>query len=481
MGSADIQRFTTRKQILKKSITVKWQCPEFKGNESYAFKLLRTESKNGQPSYDADDVVGVFVGDECRGMAHPTYNARYDNSFVLLDVYGNADDAGTPLTFKVYDASTGIMYPVTTTSQPVAFSANVLVGKYADPLRIEAADKIEQATMLGAGWNWMSFYAKADDMDVRRVFADVADGVQTVKTQNVFVNCDNGMWYGKNFDVDNRSMYKVRMTKARMLKLIGSSGTQADRTITLVPGWNWIAYNNTQTASVADALAGMDPQDGDMIKGQYGFAIFDGYEWTGSLKALVPGQGYMLQSASAGTRTFTYPASLAPYAPQRAAARPLLNFSPIDHHKYPSNMTITARVTFNDEVQQGAEVGVFAGDECRTAEVTDADGYAYFTVPGEGKCNLRFLMVKNGDVWLAEATVDFIEDAICGSYKHPLELTFGKITYVGGIAVDADDNARWFDVHGRMLNGKPTAPGVYVRSTYDTSTGLTTTRKVVVR
>ena len=465
----------------KKSITVKWQCPEFKGNESYAFKLLRTESKNGQPSYDADDVVGVFVGDECRGMAHPTYNARYDNSFVLLDVYGNADDAGTPLTFKVYDASTGIMYPVTTTSQPMAFSANVLVGKYADPLRIEAADKIEQATMLGAGWNWMSFYAKADDMDVRSVFADVADGVQTVKTQNVFVNCDNGTWYGKNFDVDNRSMYKVRMTNARMLKLIGSSGTQADRTITLVPGWNWIAYNNTQTASVADALAGMDPQDGDMIKGQYGFALFDGYEWTGSLKALVPGQGYMLQSASAGTRTFTYPASLAPYAPQRAAARPLLNFSPIDHHKYPSNMTITARVTFNDEVQQGAEVGVFAGDECRTAEVTDADGYAYFTVPGEGKCNLRFLMVKNGDVWLAEATVDFIEDAICGSYKQPLELTFGKTTYVDGIAVDADDNTRWFDVHGRMLNGKPTAPGVYVRSTYDTSTGLTTTRKVVVR
>ena len=106
--SVDYQHFTIRKQILKKSITVKWQCPEFKGNESYAFKLLRTESKNGQPSYDADDVVGVFVGDECRGMAHPTYNARYDNSFVLLVVYGNADDAGTPLTFKVYDASTGL-------------------------------------------------------------------------------------------------------------------------------------------------------------------------------------------------------------------------------------------------------------------------------------------------------------------------------------------------------------------------------------
>ena len=83
-GSVDYQRFIITKQILKKSITVKWQCPEFKGNESYAFKLLRTESKNGQPSYDADDVVGVFAGDECRtaevtdadGYAYFTFRAR---------------------------------------------------------------------------------------------------------------------------------------------------------------------------------------------------------------------------------------------------------------------------------------------------------------------------------------------------------------------------------------------------------------------
>ena len=467
------------------AITVEGDKPNWtvdKGKYESTMSIIGTLSILGKPSYDADDIVGVFVDDECRGMAHPTYNARYDNSFVLLDVYGNADDAGTPLTFKVYDASTGIMYPVTTTSQPVTFSANVLVGKYAAPLLIEAADKIEQATMLGAGWNWMSFYAKADDMNVSSVFASVADGVETVKSKDEFANCDKGTWHGKSFDVDNRSMYKARMSSAKVLKLIGSSGTQADRTITLVPGWNWIAYNNTQTASVADALAGMDPQDGDMIKGQYGFALFDGYEWTGSLKALTPGQGYMLQSASANVRTFNYPSSLPAYVQKKVAAQSKQStFTPVDHHKYPSNMTITARVTFNDEVQQGAEVGVFADDECRTAEITDADGYAYFTVPGEGKCNLRFLMVKNGDVWLADATVDFTEDAICGSYKQPLELTFGKTTYVDGIAIDADDNTHWFDVHGRMLNGKPTAPGVYVRSTYDPSTGLTTTRKVVVR
>lgn len=467
------------------SLTVEGDKPDWtvdKGKYESTMSIIGTLSILGKPSYDADDIVGVFVDDECRGIAHPAYNARYDNSFLLLDVYGNDSDAGKALTFKAYDASTGIMYPVTTTSQDVTFSANVLIGKYAAPLLIEAADKMEQTTLLSTGWNWTSFYAKADDMNVSSVFASVADGVETVKSKDAFANCDKGTWHGKSFDVDNRSMYKARMSSAKVLKLIGSHGSKEDRTITVMPGWNWIAYNNTQTASVADALAGMDPQDGDMIKGQYGFALFDGYEWTGSLKALTPGQGYMLQSASANVRTFNYPSSLPAYVQKKAAAQSKQSiFTPVDHHKYPSNMTITARVTLDGMVQQDAEVGVFAGDECRTAEFTDADGYAYFTVPGDGKCTLRFMLAKDGQTWLSDVTLDFAEDAICGSYKLPFEVTFGKTTFIDGITADDDTNTRWYDLNGMLLNGKPSVSGVYMRSTYDANTGMTVTRKVVLK
>ncbi len=467
------------------SLTMEGDKPDWivdKGKYESTMSIIGTLSILGKPSYDADDIVGVFVDGECRGIAHPAYNARYDNSFLLLDVYGNDDDAGKALTFKAYDASTGIMYPVTTTSQDVTFSANVLIGKYAAPLLIETADKIEQTTLLSTGWNWTSFYVNADDMNVSSVFASVADGVETVKTKDEFANCDKGTWYGKTFDVDNRSMYKARMSSAKVLKLIGSYGSKEDRTITVVPGWNWIAYNNTQTASVADALAGINPQDGDMIKGQAGFAVFDGYEWTGSLKALTPGQGYMLHSASTSARTFNYPSSLPAYVQKKAAAqRKQYSFSPIDHHKYPSNMTITARVTFDGVVQQDAEVGVFVGDECRTAEFTDADGYAYFTVPGDGKCTLRFKLAKDGQTWSSDVSLDYTEDAICGSYKLPFEVTFGKTTFIDGITADDDTNTRWYDLNGMLLNGKPSVPGVYVRSTYDANTGLTVTRKVVLK
>lgn len=467
------------------SLTMEGDKPDWtvdKGKYESTMSIIGTLSILGKPSYDADDIVGVFVDGECRGIAHPAYNARYDNSFLLLDVYGNDDDAGKALTFKAYDASTGIMYPVTTTSQDVTFSANVLIGKYAAPLLIETADKIEQTTLLSTGWNWTSFYVNADDMNVSSVFASVADGVETVKTKDEFANCDKGTWYGKTFDVDNRSMYKAKMSSAKVLKLIGSYGSKEDRTITVVPGWNWIAYNNTQTASVADALAGIDPQDGDMIKGQAGFAVFDGYEWTGSLKALTPGQGYMLHSASTSARTFNYPSSLPAYVQKKAAAqRKQYTFSPVDHHKYPSNMTITARVTFDGVVQQDAEVGVFVGDECRTAEFTGADGYAYFTVPGDGKCTLRFKLVKDGQTWSSDVSLDYTEDAICGSYKLPFEVTFGKTTFIDGITADDDTDTRWYDLNGMLLNGKPSVPGVYVRSTYDANTGLTITRKVVLK
>lgn len=467
------------------SLTVEGDKPDWtvdKGKYESTMSIIGTLSILGKPIYDADDIVGVFVDGECRGIAHPAYNARYDNSFLLLDVYGNDDDAGKALTFKAYDASTGIMYPVTTTSQDVTFSANVLIGKYAAPLLIETADKIEQTTLLSTGWNWTSFYVNADDMNVSSVFASVADGVETVKTKDEFANCDKGTWYGKTFDVDNRSMYKARMSSTKVLKLIGSYGSKEDRTITVVPGWNWIAYNNTQTASVADALAGINPQDGDMIKGQAGFAVFDGYEWTGSLKALTPGQGYMLHSASTSARTFNYPSSLPAYVQKKAATqRKQYTFSPVDHHKYPSNMTITARVTFDGAVQQDAEVGVFVGDECRTAEFTGADGYAYFTVPGDGKCTLRFKLAKDGQTWSSDVSLDYTEDAICGSYKLPFEVTFGKTTFIDGITADNDTNTRWYDLNGMLLNGKPSVPGVYVLSTYDANTGLTVTRKVVLK
>ena len=144
-------------------------------------------------------------------------------------------------------------------------------------------------------------------------------------------------------------------------------------------------------------------------------------------------------------------------------------------------MTITARVTLDGCVLQDAEVGVFAGEECRTVERTDDSGYAYFTVPGDGKCTLKFRLAKDGQTWGSDVTVDFSEDATCGTRRLPLEVTFGKTTFIGEIPADEDAATQWYDVNGMPLKEKPSIPGVYVRSTRDAESGLTITRKVVVK
>ena len=48
------------------------------------------------------DIVGVFVGDECRGIAERTYFPFDDSYYYIMQVYSNIAD-GEELTFKYYD------------------------------------------------------------------------------------------------------------------------------------------------------------------------------------------------------------------------------------------------------------------------------------------------------------------------------------------------------------------------------------------
>ena len=434
-------------------LNVTGEVPEWEVNPAdfeNTMNLVGTLSIMGQPSDDAEDLVAAFIDGECRGVAHPVYNTRYDNYFVQLDIYGNDEDAGKTVVFYAYDNSTGTKYPQLNTSQTITFRDNHVYGNFAAPVVLDATDLIEQSNNLVQGWNWISFYAHADKMGVEDVLSPVAAQAEVVKSQTEFGTFENGKFFGKAFDTDNRSMYKVRMAAPQTLNVIGKRLTSEQRTIVLQPGWNWIAYNAMQTASVGDALAGMNPQDGDVIKGQKGFALYDGYEWNGSLKALTPGKGYMIQSAATGKRTFEYPT-----ATSRYAAAPMIVdqmsgiFEPVDYHKYPGNMCIVAAVTWEDEPAIGSEVGVFDNDDCRTVEIADGEGFAYFTVPGDETQTLFFKMVRDDVEYVSDVTVTYEEDALIGTHSAPLVVAFDDTSYIYNIIDDADNcETQWFTVGG---------------------------------
>lgn len=102
----------------KKSITLKWQCPEFKGNESYAFKLLRTESKNGQPGDDWTEVATVNVTD--KGKTQYEYTDTRDLKLCPTYIYKVQT---TMLENKLFSSTNILEGRITGNSQVTAVNA----------------------------------------------------------------------------------------------------------------------------------------------------------------------------------------------------------------------------------------------------------------------------------------------------------------------------------------------------------------------
>jgi len=424
---------------------------------------------DGTESNDADDIVGAFIGEECRGVANLQYSARYDSYYVTMDIYGDATDNESEVTFRAYDASTGTLYPVVNPDAAVEYAPMALQGSYAEPVQLTTDNFIEQTIELKEGWNWMSLYVTADDMSPNAIFAKVADNVEKVKGQIGYAEPqgENGLG-GDLLTMENGKMYSVRMSADCSLRLVGS---RASGEVTLAEGWNWVGYGQ-QIASVTDALAGMGPADGDILKGQQGVAYVDEYEWAGSLLTMQPGKGYQLKSGKA--KTFSYPKAVTGAASRGANAQDTTAdaqptaFTPVDYHLFADNMTMTAMVMKDGMVLTGAEIGVFAdNDECRAMAFTREDGRAYITIPGDEKCQLTFLVAVNGKVYECTQTVEYAVDAEYGSYSQPFVISLGNALGINEVENGLSIDSSVYDLQGRKVVADKAASrkmskGVYV-------------------
>jgi hypothetical protein len=423
----------------------------------------------GQPSQNEDDIVAAFVGNDCRGVARPEYKSRYDGYFLTMDVYGSATDANKTVTFKVFDASTGTIYPVVTTSQSVAYSNNDMVGRYDNPLLLDATDMIEQNIDLAEGWNWMSLSVSPDQMTVPVVFASADGKVTTVKSHDGTARYDKGSWISTISTMTNADMYVVKTSQPLTLSVTGHRVKPSLTPVSVANGWNWVGYNGQQVISVADALAGMDPQNGDVVKAHRGVAYFDGYEWIGSLRMLMPGLGYKIQSVAAAQRTFCYPEAAASRSVKREMTAATISqssvFSPVDYSAYASNMVLIAQVVADGQPLEGIELGIFAGDECREAAMTDEQGMVYLTIPGDAPCTLTFRVALDGSaVEPSSQELSYETDAVIGTPSAPFIIDLGgSVTGIDDRQWNTEDvRGTIYDLQGRRLDSSKLRKGVYI-------------------
>ena len=161
---------------------------------------------------------------------------------------------------------------------------------------------VTQQVTLSTGWNWFSSYIDPGDpivlLDMLKEALD--DNALEIQSYDDNTECMDGEWFGglDDIGIDNAQTYMILAANDCTIEMEGLATDPANYPITLHRGWNWIGFPCAQEVSVADAFAGFEPEEGDVLQSYDNMTEFDGEDWWGELETLVPGQGLMYYSMS---------------------------------------------------------------------------------------------------------------------------------------------------------------------------------------
>ena len=170
--------------------------------------------------------------------------------------------------------------------------------------------QVTQTVQLSQGWNWWSTNLNIDLNQLKTALEAALEGTTAmIKAQDgKYLTYVNGTWRGTLSAIDVTKMYKIQTSAACEITLSGTPVNPSEHPVTINSGNNWIGFPVTESMSLSTAF-GTFPVQGDMVKYKVGYAAYVGNTWRGNLQNLVPGQGYIYQSASGEGRTYTFPAN----------------------------------------------------------------------------------------------------------------------------------------------------------------------------
>ena len=399
---------------------------------------------NGILCESTESRVAAFVDGECRGIAAP--EKMRESAYVPMTIYGNLEDEGKPIVFRIWDASTGLVYNNVKTSEVVAFNINQTIGTFDYPLVWTKSDEIEQTLAINRGWNWISLAVDPIDKKPATVFENLTPFVDHIKTKTSGVAyCDGEEWSGTLDSIAGNVMYKMLLHESNMgmgvpmqTTVVGKQLKSADHPVTLSPGWNWIGCISSSSQILATALAGANPQEGDCIKSQTAFAIYGPFGWEGNLKAVEAGRGYMYYSADDVEKQFTYPIPTKRTNGDVEVEKNLHIFQPVDGRSYPDNMIAVIQVVDGEDVVDTLELAAYVADECRAA-ARAIDGLYYLVVPGEGVHKSMEIRTQiHGQILSIDSTIVYNSDGKLGTPWEPYVINLQGTSAANGAKSQAE-------------------------------------------
>lgn len=395
----------------------------------YSMSIIGKIIITGNFSSDPYTRIAAFAGEEIRGVASLEYDVNYDEHFVYLNIFSNTS-SGEEITFKIWDAANGKIYQATMNGDlTYEFMQNEVVGIKSAPVIFENTSYIEQNIALNAGWTWVSFYAEDENLGNLNALTSSLNlnDNDLIKGQLHFDVFDHGTgWDGtlsSNGGLQTSSMYKIRLAQANTLFVGGDETDVNTWTADVRTGWNWLAYPLTTNLSINDALAFLDAAEGDVIKNQRSFAIYDPLVgWSGTLHYLFAGEGYMLKAGI--SQNFRYPNI---FKSARNARRGKDTQPAIDGWQtYEHNMNVIAEV-MSAETYDSVFVTDMRGIIRGKAAVHEENGrrLGYITVFGKSQDDeTLYFSLSNTELTVpTNRSFSFTPDVIMGTFREPVKLT----------------------------------------------------------
>lgn len=402
---------------------------------NYSMSIIGTIIVDNVYTTDVNDKISAYINNQLVGSADIVYHASTDRYRLYLDVYSNSTNNDT-ISFRIWDASEGLI--LENVIPKLAFVSNGLEGTVVNPIEFMAGDYIVNEYSLQTGWNWISINLVQTNSAVPSVFADWQaqnnDVIQARDSYDQYAASTG--WIGSLSNgggINIEESYKLKSAANVDFEIVGQEIDLNTMSISVTQGWNWIAYWGNNIISVNEALASLNPQDGDIVKGQVGFAVYDAQDgWVGSLQSLQPRVGYMLNSQNGGTLVYPQSSQIGIFNPTSTGNEELLSALKIRPNNYESNMSMIAYIKEGVDMN---DYNLVALDEngntvgaCATKQI-DGENLYFLTVYGTNNSVIHFeLHAKDGNEILAVQEVfSYVNDGVIGSLTKAQELTLGEV------------------------------------------------------
>jgi hypothetical protein len=218
----------------------------------------------------------------------------YDVSALAPEFRLSYEASVSPASGSVHDFSMPVYYSVTAEDGTTVRTWKVMVNTPVNTV----------SRGLDAGWNWISLNVKPADMGISSVFGSLnlqeLDYVKSTEYSATWYASTG--WFGDLQSFPENRTVRFKKAVAEIFTVTGDEINPTMTPISMVPGWNSIAYLLRTDAALDDAIVTSSIPSGNVVlKGINGSAVyFDGSGWSGEIDTLRVLSGYKISVEAGG-------------------------------------------------------------------------------------------------------------------------------------------------------------------------------------